>query len=657
MMLWRQHTMFSMQPRGQSPGLPPCEDVPFPTAGLGFDAQTNKYKVVRLFQGNYLDKQRIKCEVYTLGGEHGNCWRPAVGGVPFRFCRAADGAISHSIEDKLLPVFADGFLHWLLHPYTVVKRPRTAILSFSVIDETFRWVVSGLHLVELAGHLCMLRDLRNASYDCSVLEIWRLKDYNSGGWSLDHRIDLLAHAATDLIKPRIVKVIGSVGDCVAKKVVIATSERKVIIYDTALETLETILEVRETHSYHTEQSALRVSLFKETLVPVHQTNEEIALSAPLAKVTREILLRLPASYIVQLKLVCKHWLRLIQKESFTCSYYSHNNMNRKPKIMLVGKGIGGSDFSFTPLKKLLRHTPNHIAWLDRKVVCSKPCHGMNLLSTTTKDYIYNPSTGYCYVNQTRGPSCHVPWIIPRSSCTPEDHTFAVGNKIVGLGFNLLKQEHVSVEIFYHWKDFESRQYFLTCSIFTRSDGSFENNLLPPLPVNHMPPTYLSGVLYWMSEPRLGQSSERAIVSFDIARNMFNVIPCPSCVAFCNNGSSCQAFVVDLMEMLCVVLSDPVAEQLDIWKLQQDRWDKAFTLYMKGWPGYSLRANVVVPWAVYPKDGRILLNTGRKLGLYDTARHCIESLYDLDDDVLRIRREPDKLSPVAQSKISTTIIDC
>jgi hypothetical protein len=39
--------------------------------------------------------------------------------------------------------------------------------------------------------------------------------------------------------------------------------------------------------------------------------------------------------------------------------------------MLVGKGLGGLGFSFAPLNKLLRHTPNKDTWLDTKVVFSK----------------------------------------------------------------------------------------------------------------------------------------------------------------------------------------------------------------------------------------------------------------------------------------------
>jgi hypothetical protein len=99
--------------------LPPCHRAAYVTTGLGFDARTKKYKVVRLFRGDRGDKQHIKCEIYTLGSDHGDDWKPPAAGVPFRFCRAARATISHARHDKLLPVF--GFLHWLLNPSFVVK--------------------------------------------------------------------------------------------------------------------------------------------------------------------------------------------------------------------------------------------------------------------------------------------------------------------------------------------------------------------------------------------------------------------------------------------------------------------------------------------------------------------------------------------------------
>ncbi|CAD6271295.1 unnamed protein product [Miscanthus lutarioriparius] len=458
--------------------LPPCHNALCVTAGLGFDARTKKFKVVRLFLGDFGDKQHIKCEIYTLGSDHGDYWKPPAAGhelpsYPFLSqMRSLHGSSRH--------------------------RLRCQVCTWWSLLAT-----------------CMVRDLRHVG----VLEIWKLNDYGSGGWSLEHRIDLLQH----VIEPEIVRVIGSVGSCGStKRIVIVTSKRKVIVYDPVSHTVETATVIKETHSsYQAEKLALtRVSLFQVSLVPVHQTNEERALSAPLAKATREILLRLPADYTMRCKLVCKQWLSLIEGNSFMRSYHSHNNMDKRPKIMLVGKGITrdritrGSGFSFTPCSKLLQRARRHDIWLDTKVVCSKPCHGMNLLSTELRDYLYNPCTGFRLAYHTRGTtSIHVPPNLPSWSL-PEGHghAFAFGRKNVGLGFNLSTQDHAIVEMFYHVKDFKSRRYFLTCMVTECGRGIVQDCSLPPLPVSDMPPAYLAGVLYWMSDPRLGECDERAIVS-------------------------------------------------------------------------------------------------------------------------------------------------
>lgn len=124
------------------------------------------------------------------------------------------------------------------------------------------------------------------------------------------------------------------------------------------------------------------------------------------------------------------------------------------------------------------------------------------------------------------------------------------------------------------------------------------------------------------------------MSFDVANERFGVIPCPSSIAMWSDTSPNQAFVVELEGILCVVLADPVAQEIDIWKLEHDQWDRAYKIYLEGWSGYSPGENVVVPLTVDPKDGRILLSTGRKLGFYDPMRRTIENLYDLDE-VLRV----------------------
>jgi hypothetical protein len=79
--------------------------------------------------------------------------------------------------------------------------------------------------------------------------------------------------------------------------------------------------------------------------------------------------------------------------------------------------------------------------------------------------------------------------------------------------------------------------------------------------------------------------------------------------------------------------DPVADNLDIWKWELGRWGRAYRICLKSMPDYSLGANIVVPLAIDPTDGRILLSTGRKLGFYNPLKQTIEKSFALDQMAL------------------------
>uniref|UniRef100_A0ACD5T7K5 Uncharacterized protein n=1 Tax=Avena sativa TaxID=4498 RepID=A0ACD5T7K5_AVESA len=104
------------------------------TAGLGFDDQTREFKVVRLINGYNHEKEAVMCDVYTPGAD---CWRPAAREVPFGLLQFAISAVDHAVLNRIPPVFANGFLHWLICPSFVIRRPRAAIILFSVAEETF----------------------------------------------------------------------------------------------------------------------------------------------------------------------------------------------------------------------------------------------------------------------------------------------------------------------------------------------------------------------------------------------------------------------------------------------------------------------------------------------------------------------------------------
>lgn len=631
--------------------LPPGRDVVSSSAGLGYDARTNKHKVTRLLR---IGKD-VTCEVYTLGGVHGDRWMLAAGRVPSSLCTTAQCVILDAESRNLPPVFSNGSLHWLLIDGRFSPKDKAVgAITFSVTEETFGWVQAppcgtllGVQLVELDGCLCMVRDLRRGSLDhdvCnSAVEIWKLQDYTSGIWSLDTRVDL-SHAGVNLLTPKAIRVLGATGDgrSPVKKIVMATSNHTVHAYDTMSKNVETILSVaHDTEiSYPSNRTAIRICLFnKETFAPVHKTQEEISFSSPVAKATREILLRLPPRSIVQFKRVCSQWRRLIEDTGFTHSYFAHKSLENRAKIMIVGKGTGTGRrkfFRFAPLENWRSDAADKDAWawLDSKVVCSKPCHGLNLIITAGMDYLYNPCTGYCTTNAYPGSLPCPPWETP----TPigggilQDHAFAIGNKNVGLGINPFKQEHVSVIMFYQHKDFKSRQYHLTCSMWHCRTGFFQEGLVPLLPVNNMPPAYVDGMLFWMSDPMLGPISEYAILCFDIATQEFDVASCPPEINTTNWSihGTCNLFVAELRGKLCVVLADLKRDELVIWELENGEWDEIYTVRLEASPDYSLRSNVVVPLAVDPMDGSILLSTGRKMGFYDPVKETVGELYDADE---------------------------
>jgi F-box interacting protein len=183
------------------------------SAGLAYDDRTKEHKVVRLFCDD--DGDATVCEVYTLGTPNRQ-WRPASGGVPKRLRDAVDCAlVFESAVTKVPPVFANGCLHWQMYPNMDVDRDlfpdsvayphyTVAVLCFSVADESFSLVAGPpvddmrceledcspavpLHLVELQGSLCMVRDLRHLPHEETLTEIWALGDYRASAWSLVHR--------------------------------------------------------------------------------------------------------------------------------------------------------------------------------------------------------------------------------------------------------------------------------------------------------------------------------------------------------------------------------------------------------------------------------------------------------------------------------------
>ncbi|CAL5006075.1 unnamed protein product [Urochloa decumbens] len=623
------------------------------SAGLGVDDRTMECKVVHLFStaGSACGP---RCEVYTLGGR----WRPvAATALEWLYDNAIDVTRALQTEAAVTrtpPVHAGGSLHWLVYPTSddmaaPVGRDRgggAIVLRFSVSDESFGFVdvpaslpmedyvsleehspAVPVHLAELRGSLCMVHDLRRRPR--GSLDVWVLRgcNNNAGGWSLEYRIPVTPPMARDVHGPRFITVLGA---CIAgeqEKLLVATSEHKVFAYATGTGRVEAVLSVGgETTGIGLQREAtagVRLGLYEDSLVRISRHKEQV-MSASVA----EILLRLPLKSIAQSMLVCREWRALMESESFV-TRHAMMEKSTKTLLMVTNGRARRAFFAFTPLDRWLldQAAASPAGLAGGRVVCSKPCHGLNLISTGSDDYLCNPCTGDIKCLGIRGKSRFGPRCQPAAGGR---HAFTVGRK-VGFGLDRSTGEHVAVEIGHDLCGAPA------CMLKTSESDYWTCAGTPPVPVTDMPPAHVDGTLYWTAEQAAPASSNHrrrlVIVAFDISARTFGSFqcddqPCP------DKKDPAGAFLVELNSTLSLVTTNRQAEEMAIWVMRGAAWVEAHRVCLRGQPGFSPRTTtVVVPLEIIgggSGDGcRILLSTGRALGYYDTTTGALDTVYSLD----------------------------
>ncbi|KAL6838881.1 hypothetical protein ACP4OV_031317 [Aristida adscensionis] len=620
------------------------------SAGLALDHRTGECKVVHLF---FSDGGGLGCELYTLGlGVPGLRRRRLTRGVELlginqiKLLKAlqAEGAVT-----RVSPVFADGHLHWLLYPSSNSNSPqlgRDAILCFSVEREAFAFLSAPqgvnmadytrleeqlpavpIHLAELQGSLCLVHDLRHQGHGESCLDVWVLRNRSAGEWSLDYRI-----AATPLLARslRFITVLGcrasSTGDDEEKQqqqqqLLIATSQHTVHAYDPCTGDIQTVFSIAGTDIGIQEEAAatLWLGLYEDSLVRIESERPDDGDKQVLSAVT-EILLRLPAKSVAQSMLVCKVWCDLIQGDRFTSQM-----IGRRPRRIFMVTNGAAQFFDFAPLESWREAGPAALVIDTRisdKIICSKPCRGLNLISTRSDDYLCNPCTGAVMcLGIRRKPQLLSPGSSSNSHRQARSNAFTVGRN-VGLGFDHATGEHVAVEI-------GQLRGALVCVAKTSTQDFWTYAGEPPMPVTDMPPAHVDGTLYWMSRPQMpaaAEPHERVVVAFDVSARAFAVLPCEPC----RRGHH-DAFLVELNGALSLVLANAEEEEMKIWTMNGPggSWASAYRIRMLGQPDFSLKTEVVLPIDVDTKHGTILLGTGRALGCYDTKAGSLSTVYSLN----------------------------
>ncbi|KAL6661550.1 hypothetical protein ACP70R_000934 [Stipagrostis hirtigluma subsp. patula] len=602
------------------------------SAGLVLDDQTQECKVVHLFSKKLIGPM---CEVYTLG-DPSRQWRPPTSGL--ESFEANERNVTRALQTqqevtKVPPVSVDGCLHWLIYPTDVDGVPlghgRVAILRFSATGETFDFITAPyadiweddvwleehspavpFHLAELHGSLCMVHDLRQRQRGGS-LDVW-LRRYNNGEWSLDYRIPAAPLLARGVHSPRFITVLGCYGGKKGDgRLLVATSEHKVYAYAPETGGVEMVFSVEETDIGLQKQAAagLWLGMYEDSLVRIggrcHRQEQ-------VSSAVREVLLRLPLESIAQSMLVCKEWCMLIESQSFVARQLA---MKGATRISMATNGRARrAFFGFAPLESWLRQGLAS-SLVSGKIICSKPCHGLNLVSTGSDDYLCNPCTGIIQCLGIRGRSRFSPCYANRQS--GRRHAFTVGRSI-GFGFDHTTGEHVAVEIGHLCGT-------LACMLKTSESRAWTCVGTPPVPVTDMPPAHVDGTLYWV-----GETARVIIVAFDIPTRAFDILPCEQpCTN--NNNDHQDLLLVELNKKLSLIIMNREAEEMEIWTMhnKQDAWVNAHRICLRGHPDFSLKTTMVVPLEINGEDGRIMLNTGRALGYYNTKTGALHTIYSLD----------------------------
>ncbi|CAN6318085.1 unnamed protein product [Urochloa humidicola] len=578
-MKWRRSGVSSWD----KPDLPYYRRVSY---GLGYCPVRKEYKVVRLFSnlqvegGDGDDVTPARAEVFVLNTP--GYWRPSAENPP-DLC---------SVMEKDPAVFLNGYLHFLCVD--------GGITTFNISDETFRSLkpppgfenVKSV-LTELDGCLCLCYGEPDSE---DPINVCVLRDYKKARWEKLCCIDRSAWSESErmLLNSLWIAPIGMYYSGGGQKIMFGTSSCKVFAVDPDGGDPEILFTPDDTIVGSCKDYNLPVFVpLEESLVRVGPTIEEMVSSSPTTEAWFHILKWLPTRSVMELRLVCREWRGMLMSDSFIQSHVIHANLKRSPRIKFVVDARFGHYMDLEKWSQYACH-PN----ID--LVCSQPCHGLNVGSCSFWDFLCNPTTGYCK---------HIAF-------DDNDGTFFAGR--IGLGYDTDNDQHVMVHVTYKEKNLETRHYELQCKLkYVDAYDQWDPIDPPPRPVAGMPPTFVNGRIYWIVDPNLGPVSARCeIIAFNVNMMEFEVLQGPPCTPATGHMS-----ILELKGELCISYSEQSRNTVDLWMMKEDGiWSLGYHIVL------DKLAENAAPLAVDPTDGRILLNTGSSLGYYDPKTAAFETIY-------------------------------
>ncbi|XBJ07575.1 hypothetical protein VPH35_013074 [Triticum aestivum] len=497
-----------------------------------------------------------------------------LGGDKPAYWRPATSEVPMCVVKETNPaVFLNGYLHFLC-------RHDGGILTFNVRDETFGSMPLPpyplgqdpltLRTTELDGCLAYASSMRAAATAtaCAMYGYCVITRHNGGSSS---RTQL----QSSWIAPLGLSNASNGSD---KKIMFGTGTCKVFTVDQNGGGVPEIL-------FRPDEATSPA----ESLVPVGRDIEEMVFSSPVTEAWYNVLKWLPARSVSKLSLVCREWRAMITTNCFTRSHAAVH-ATRPAHSLFYDNDI-----------------PH-----DIPVQFSQPCHGLNLGRWSYGDYIYNPTLV----------------ISDRIRDFERDAVFF--DRSIALGFDSEVEDHVMVSLAYEQKNMGTREYKLRCDVRSLQRDNFWCSYdPPPRPVAvDVPPAYVDGKIYWVVEPMLWPESEVCeLIAFDVIDREFEVMQGPSW----SSHDSGRTSILELKGAISMAWWDDDMNAIDVWRMKDmdGAWYVKCRIELdKFSPQYSSREATLM--FADPIDGRILLNTGRSLGYYNSKTAALETIYTVGE---------------------------
>ncbi|XP_058083401.1 F-box protein At3g07870-like [Magnolia sinica] len=311
-----------------------------------------------------------------------------------------------------------------------------------------------------------------------------------------------------------------------------------------------------------------------------------------------ILSRLPVKTLSRLRCVSPLWRTLISTPHFLSTH--HDRAAEQPSSLFSTRGQYQRDGSFIIHISSVDHKGTVQKTFTKKV--SSVVHSLQSYASlacligTGHIYICNPSTEeFITLPQASRGAFH-------------------GMDGVGFGYSSSAKQYKVVHLFYSYSGHEIADDQVECEVFTLGceESSWKRIKNCPYHVYFNPPPFVEGSLHWVIHDYYHNSYDEVILSFDLDREEFRVIPHPEC---CSTPDYYRSLLrlVELRGCLCVVKPTQPSKH-SIWMLKDYKngtWVKEYNLDLAPLGSYDM-----FPRAIR-SDGAILMEMPRKrLDYYD-----------------------------------------